>query len=51
MFIYDAIMEFVACGDTEIDAGDLRMSLENLKRENQFGRSQLYVQCTVSIGI
>ena len=32
MFIHDAILESVTCGDTEISSANLRRALENLSK-------------------
>ncbi|CAI8054884.1 Receptor-type tyrosine-protein phosphatase delta [Geodia barretti] len=44
IFIHDAILESVTCGDTEIEAGDLRKRLAQLKTKDESGRSGLDLQ-------
>ena len=34
MFIHDAILESVTCGDTQITATDLRMTVDKMKRND-----------------
>ena len=47
IFIHDAILESVTCGDTEIEAGDLRKRLAQLKTRDESGRSGLDLQFAV----
>ena len=35
MFIHDAILEQVTCGDTQISAGQLRSAVQNLTKIDQ----------------
>ncbi|CAI8053567.1 Receptor-type tyrosine-protein phosphatase alpha, partial [Geodia barretti] len=44
IFIHDAILESVTCGDTEIKAADLRRKLVKLKRKDDSGLSGLDLQ-------
>ena len=48
IFIHDAILELVTCGDTQIDAVNLRKSLHHLLKKNESGSSNLEVQFSVS---
>ncbi|CAI8019241.1 Receptor-type tyrosine-protein phosphatase alpha [Geodia barretti] len=48
IFIHDAILESVTCGDTEIKAADLRRKLVKLKRKDDSGLSGLDLQATSS---
>ena len=34
MFIHDALLEIVTCGDTQISAADLRATLNKMETEN-----------------
>ena len=47
IFIHDAILESVTCGDTEIEAGDLRKRLVQLKTTDESGRTGLDLQFAV----
>ena len=47
IFIHDAILESVSCGDTEIEAGDLRKRLAQLKTTDESGRTGLDLQFAV----
>ena len=47
IFIHDAILESVTCGDTEIEAGDLRKRLAQLKTTDESGRTGLDLQFAV----
>ena len=47
IFIHDAILESVTCGDTEIEAGDLRKRLARLKTTDVSGRTGLDLQFAV----
>ena len=49
IFIHDAILESVTCGDTEIEAGDLRKRLAQLKTRDESGRSGLDLQFAVRL--
>jgi len=51
IFIHDAILESVTCGDTQIDAGHLRASLDNLIKKNQFEMSELEIQFAVRLSV
>ena len=51
IFIHDAILESVTCGDTQIDAGNLRTSLDKLLRETQPRRTEVDIQFAVSTSI
>ena len=48
IFIHDAVLESVTCGDTEIKAADLRRKLVKLKTRDQSGLTALDLQFTVS---
>ncbi|CAI8053566.1 Receptor-type tyrosine-protein phosphatase alpha, partial [Geodia barretti] len=47
IFIHDAILESVTCGDTEIKAADLRRKLVKLKRKDDSGLSGLDLQFAI----
>ena len=47
IFIHDAILESVTCGGTEIEAGDLRKRLAQLKTKDESGRTGLDLQFAV----
>ena len=47
IFIHDAILESVTCGDTEIEAGDLRKRLAQLKTTDESGCTGLDQQFAV----
>ena len=51
IFIHDAILESVTCGDTRIDAGNLRASLNQLLKKNQSGRRAMDLQFAVSTSV
>ena len=51
IFIHDAILEWLTCGDTEIDAGNLRTCLDKLLRMDQSGRAEMDHQFAVSTGL
>ena len=48
IFIHDAILESVTCGDTQIESGNLRARLNKLQRRDQSGQSGLDLQFVVS---
>ena len=48
IFIHDAVLESVTCGDTEIKAADLRRKLVKLKTRDQSGLTALDLQFAVS---
>ena len=48
IFIHDAVLESVTCGDTEIKAADLRRKLVKLKTRDQSGLTTLDLQFAVS---
>ena len=48
MFIHDAILEAVTCGDTQIDSGNLRAKLNKLLRKDRSGKTELELQFAVS---
>jgi len=48
IFIHDAILEWLTCGDTEMDAGNLRTSLDKLLRMDQSGRTEMDHQFAMS---
>ena len=47
MFIHDAILETVTCGDTQIEASNLRMAMRKLQ-EALLGDTSYTQQFTVS---
>ena len=47
IFIHDAVLESVTCGDTQIGAGDLRDVLEKLQMGPQSGPTGLVSQFQV----
>ena len=49
IFIHDAILESVTCGGTEIEAGDLRKRLAQLKTKDESGRTGLDLQFAVRL--
>ena len=48
IFIHDAILESVTCGDTQIDAGNLRTSMSKLLKKSHSGMTELELQFAVS---
>ena len=48
VFIHDAIMEVIMCGDTQIDAGDFSQSLQKLKSTPKSRPNELENQFMVS---
>ena len=48
IFIHDAILESVTCGDTQIVAGDLQHALEKLQMSAQSGPTGLVSQFQVN---
>ena len=48
IFIHDAILESVTCGDTQINAGNLRATLDKLLKMDQSGRTEMDNQFAVS---
>ena len=48
MFIHDAILEAVTCGDTQVESGDLRAKLNKMQKKNQLGKTELELQFAVS---
>ena len=48
IFIHDAVLESVTCGDTEIKAADLRRKLVKLKTRDQSRLTALGLQFAVS---
>ena len=48
VFIHDAIMEVIMCGDTQIDAGDFSQSLKKLKSTPKFRPNEFDNQFMVS---
>ena len=48
IFIHDAILESVTCGDTQIISGDLRTTLNKLQRQDQSGKTEIELQFAVS---
>ena len=48
IFIHDAILESVTCGDTQIEAGNLRRRLTQLQNKDESGRTGFELQFSVS---
>jgi len=48
IFIHDAILESLICGDTELDAGNFRACLDNLLLKDLSGRTEMDRQFAVS---
>ena len=48
IFIHDAILESVTCGDTQIEAGNLRRRLSQLQKKDDSGRTGFELQFSVS---
>ena len=48
VFIHDAILEAVICGDTQIESGDLRAKLDKMHKKSQSGKTELELQFAVS---
>ena len=48
VFIHDAILESMTCGDTQIEAGNLRRKLRKLQTRDESGRTELDLQFAVS---
>ena len=48
IFIHDAMLESLICGDTELDADNFRASLDNLLQKDLSGRTDLDRQFAVS---
>ena len=49
VFVHDAILEAVTCGDTQIDASNLRTVMRKLKDRNQSGKTGFEHQFTVCL--
>ena len=49
MFIHDAILESVTCGDTQISATNLRMATTKMKKTDGF-KHQMKVSDSCSVG-
>lgn len=48
VFLHDAVLESVSCGDTQIPAGDLRIAIERLKQmDTDTGRTGYETQFQV----
>ena len=47
IFIHDVILESVVCGDTQVEAGDLRKRLAQLKTRDRSGNSGMDLQFAV----
>ena len=47
IFIHDVILESVVCGDTQIEAGDLRKRLAQLKTRDRSGNTGMDLQFAV----
>ena len=48
IFIHDAILEAVTCGDTQIMSGDLRATLNKMQKKDQSGKTAMELQFAVS---
>ena len=48
IFIHDAILESVTCGDTQIETNNLRVAMRKLKEYTQSGGSGYAQQFSVS---
>ena len=48
VFIHDAILEAVTCGDTQVESGNLRAKLNKMQKKNQSGKTELELQFAVS---
>ena len=48
VFIHDAILEAVTCGDTQIESGNLRAKLKKMQKKNQSGKTEMELQFAVS---
>ena len=51
IFIHDVVLESVTCGDTQIDAGNLRTNLDKLLRTKQSENTEMDIQFAVSTAI
>ena len=49
VFIHDAVLESVTCGDTQIEASSLRVAMRKLKEKSLQGGSPLQQQFSVSL--
>jgi protein tyrosine phosphatase len=47
VFIHDAILESMTCGDTQIEAGNLRRKLRKLQTRDESGRTELDLQFAI----
>ena len=47
IFIHDVILESVVCGDTQVEAGDLRKRLAQLKTRDRSGNTGMDLQFAV----
>ena len=47
MFVHDAILEAVTCGDTQIDASDLRTTIQKLTKKTSSGRTSFELHFSV----
>ena len=50
IFIHDAILEALTCGDTQVESGDMRKRLGQLQKRDQSGKTGLEFQFSVSLG-
>ena len=49
-FIHDVILESVTCGDTQINSGDLRSTMVQMKRANKTtGKTTFEIQFEVAM--
>ena len=49
VFIHDAILESLTCGDTEIEVGNLRNKLKELQTRTGSGSTRLHFQFAVRL--
>jgi protein tyrosine phosphatase len=47
IFVHDAILESVTCGDTQVEAGDLRKRLAQLQTKDESGQTGLELQFSI----
>ena len=48
IFIHDAVLESVTCGDTQIVASNLRVIMRKMRDRNQSGKTEFEQQFSVS---
>ena len=49
LFIHDAVLEYLTCGDTQISAGDLQRLLKEMKEKTSYGITGFQNQFSVSL--